>query len=232
MNVKIQKYDPSTDAGPYYKTYNVPWKKNITVLEVLVYIHENHEAIAFDYSCRGRVCGRCSMMLDGEPVMACYTPVGKDRDIVLEPLRGFPVIRDFIVDKSKTRDRIAKIEARVRSKPLVQSDITAKMDPALAKKIGNLEWCCRCLSCIAACPVINEDKDQEKFIGPAGIIAIGLRYYDPFDEGDRVVEAVQNGLYECIMCGKCNEVCPAAEIDHLGVYSELREEAKKKGLEP
>ncbi|WP_435549829.1 hypothetical protein [Desulfobacterium sp. N47] len=82
----------------------------------------------------------------------CYTPVGKDRDIVLEPLRGFPAIRDFIVDKSKTRDRIAKIEARVRSKPLVQSDITAKMDPALAKKIGNLEWCCRCLKLYCRLP--------------------------------------------------------------------------------
>jgi len=230
MNVKIFKYDPAMDAKPYYKTYNVPWKKNITVLEILVYVHENHEAIAFDYSCRGRVCGRCAMMLDGIPMMACYTPINKDRDIVLEPLKGFPVIRDFIVDKSKILERIAKIEARVRSKPLVQSDITAVMDPALAKKIGNLEWCCRCLSCVAACPVINEDKDPEKFIGPAGLVALGLRYYDPFDEADRIVEAVQNGLYACIMCGECNNVCPAAEIDHLEVYAELRKEAEKKGL--
>lgn len=232
MNVKILRYDPSTDAVPYYKTYNVPWKKNITVLETIVYIHEHHEAIAFDYSCRGRVCGRCSMMLDGTPVVACYTPILKDSDIVLEPLRGFPVIRDFIVDKSKTQDRIAKIEARVRAKPLVKSDITAPMDINLAKKIGDLEWCCRCLSCIAACPVINEDKDQEKFIGPAGLVAIGLRHFDPFDEGDRVVEAVQNGLYECIMCGNCHTVCPAAEIDHLEVYAELRKEAEKRSLNP
>ncbi|MBU1055101.1 MAG: succinate dehydrogenase/fumarate reductase iron-sulfur subunit, partial [Proteobacteria bacterium] len=56
MNVKILKYDPAMDAKPYYKIYNVPWKKNITVLEIIVYVHENHEAIAFDYSCRGRVC--------------------------------------------------------------------------------------------------------------------------------------------------------------------------------
>ncbi|MBU1055786.1 MAG: 4Fe-4S dicluster domain-containing protein [Proteobacteria bacterium] len=218
------------DAKPYYKIYNVPWKKNITVLEIIVYVHENHEAIAFDYSCRGRVCGRCAMMLDGEPMMACFTPIKNDRDIVLEPLKGFPVIRDFIVDKSKILERIAKIESRVRSKPLVEKDITAVMDPALAKKIGNLEWCCRCLCCVAACPVINEMKEPEKFIGPAGIVAFGLRYYDPFDELDRVLEAVQNGLYACIMCGNCNNVCPAAEIDHLGLYGELRKEAEKKGL--
>ncbi|MGV8058481.1 MAG: succinate dehydrogenase/fumarate reductase iron-sulfur subunit [Smithellaceae bacterium] len=232
MKVTILKYDPTKDAEPYYKTYEVPWKKHMTVLEAIVYIHEHHEPVAFDYSCRGRVCGRCAMTLNGEPTMACFTHI-KDQDNKLEPLRGYPVIRDFVVDKSKLHDAIGKIQSRIIEKPVTDREaILAPMDPVLAKKIGAIEWCCRCLCCNAACPVVNDQKKQGKFIGPVGIIASALRYYDPFDEGDRVTEAVQNGLFECIMCGRCNKVCPADEIDHLKIYSELRKEATERGLKP
>ena len=230
MNISVLKYDPTRDVEPHYKSYQVPWKKHMTVLEAIVYIHENHEPLAFDYSCRGRVCGRCAMMLNGEPMMACFTPIA-DQDNTIEPLRGFPVIRDLIVDKSKVHDAIGRVESRIINAPVEdRGKILAPMDPELAKTIGGIEWCCRCLSCIAACPVINEDKEQEKFIGPAGIIAIALRYYDPFDQGDRITEAVQNGLFTCVECGKCNEVCPADEIDHLKIYKELRKEAQKRGI--
>jgi len=232
MQVTIKKYDPTKDAEPYNKTYEVPWKKHMTVLEAIMYVHENHEPVGFDYSCRGRVCGRCSMMVNGEPAMACFTHI-KNQANTLEPLRGFPVIRDFIVDKSKTHYAMGRILNRIIEKPITDREkILAPMDPELYKKINGIEWCCRCLSCQAACPVINEKKDQEKFIGPAGIVSTALRYYDPFDEGDRVTEAVQNGLFECIMCGRCNKACPADEIDHLKIYAELRKAAKDRGLKP
>jgi len=40
MKVKIQKFNPAKDAKPYYKTYDVPWKKNMTVLEAIMYVYE------------------------------------------------------------------------------------------------------------------------------------------------------------------------------------------------
>lgn len=43
MKVKVQRFNPAKDAKPYYKTYEVPWKKNMTVLEALMYIYENYE---------------------------------------------------------------------------------------------------------------------------------------------------------------------------------------------
>ena len=64
------------------------------------------------------------------------------------------------------------------------------------------------------------------------MIAIANRFYDPYDQGDRVVEAVQNGLWECIECGMCDTVCKALEIDHLSVWKDLREAAESAGLNP
>lgn len=232
MKVKVQKFNPAKDAKPYYKTYDVPWKTNMTVLEALMYVYENHEPIAFDYSCRGRVCGRCSMMVNGKPAMACFTPIENGQDITVEPLRGYPVERDLIVDKTEMQDRISKLERRVRSTPMKAADIEKQYDVKVKQTLDDLEWCCRCLSCNAGCPVLNEMSNPEKYIGPAGMRAIALRYVDPNDEGDRVLEAVQNGLFNCILCGQCDQNCPASEIKHVEMFKTLRAEAEKRGLKP
>jgi len=231
MKVKIQKFNPAKDAKPYYKTFDVPWKKNMTVLEALMYVYENFDPIAFDYSCHGgRVCGRCGVMVNGKPVMACFTPIEKGTDITVEPQKGSPVERDLIVDRTEMQDRISNIERRIRSKPLEPKDLQKDFDPVVKQKLDDLEWCCRCLSCNAGCPVLNDMSDPEKYIGPAGMRAIGLRHFDPNDEGDRVLEAVQNGLYNCILCGQCDKNCPSSEIKHVELFKELRAEAEKRGL--
>lgn len=231
MKAQVFRYDPTTDVSPHYETYEVPWRENITVLEVLMYIYENHDPIAFDYNCRGRTCGRCSLMLDEEPVVACFTPIKEDRDIVIEPLRGFPVIRDVVVDKSEIMDKIRIIELRQKVKPLEWADVEEKMDPKVFAKIDMLQWCAKCMCCVAACPIIVNMNDLERFSGPAVMVAVALRYYDPNDLADRVLQAVSEGLFECTLCGNCMRVCPAG-IDHLSVLMELRSEAEAKGFKP
>ncbi len=62
----------------------------MTLLQALVYINENCEELAYDWSCRGRICGRCAMMLDGVACTACTAPLTDDPHTV-EPLEGFPV---------------------------------------------------------------------------------------------------------------------------------------------
>lgn len=232
MNVTVLRFDPSKDPEPYEKSYEVPWHEYITVLEALMYIYENYDPIAFDYSCRGRVCGRCGIMMDGEPCLACYTTIDSDRDISLAPLNGFPVIKDFIVDRSKFQDRISAIYDRQRYQPLTLEEIDTPYDPAIVEKAAGIEWCARCMLCISSCPVVNNPSGSDGYVGPAGLVALGLRFYDPNDQGNRVVEAVQNGLFDCIQCGKCDEVCPAAEIDHLGIYADLRAAAAEEGVVP
>lgn len=231
MKISVQKYDPSVDNEPYMKDFEVEYHENMTLLEALVQVNDNQQPVVFDYDCRGRTCGRCAMALDGTPCLACVTLVKEDGDNMVTPLPGFPIVRDLIVDKTKVTDRVAATMLRQRAFPLELDEITAKVDPETYKKIDPLEHCARCCVCTAACPVVQE-KGLKNFFGPTGMIAVGLRHYDPFDQGDRVVEAVQNGLFECIECGTCTTVCKALEIDHLSVWADLRAAAKEKGLEP
>jgi heterodisulfide reductase subunit C len=64
------------------------------------------------------------------------------------------------------------------------------------------------------------------------MIAIAYRFLDPLDQGDRVMEAVSNGMYRCIMCGKCDELCVQQDIDHLELWRTLRDAAAKRGIVP
>ncbi len=231
MKVTVQKYDPSVDDQPYEVDFEVAYHENMTVLEALVAIDDEQEPIVFDYSCRGRTCGRCAMMLNGNPCLACVTLVAENGKNKIAPLSGFPVIRDLVVDKTKITDRVASIMVRKRAFPLELEEVTASVDPKIVAKINPLENCARCCVCTSACPVVSE-KGLKSYIGPTGMISIGLRFYDPLDQGDRVDEAVQSGLYECRQCGMCTSVCKALEIDHLSVWTDLRNAAKERSFVP
>lgn len=230
MKITVVKYDPSLDSAPYEESYDVPFKEYITALEAMVYISENYEELAFDYSCRGRMCGRCAVMLDGDPTLACVTAL-TDSSHRLEPLAGYPVVRDLVVDRHGLHDKLSKLRKRIRAVEITHEDMIAPMNPDQYKRSGSLEWCARCGVCNSSCPVLSVAGGAGEYVGPAGMIAIASRYYDPLDAGDRVTQAVQEGLYSCMMCGKCDEVCSALEIDHLGIWSELRAAAKEMGYE-
>ncbi len=229
MKISIQKYDPSVDEAPYVKEFEVEYRPNMTLLEALVAINDEQEPIVFDYSCRGRTCGRCSMALDGQPCLACVTLVKENGANEVTALPGFPIVRDLIVDKSMMNERIANIMSRQRAFPLTLDDINAPVDPVIYNKMDPLEHCARCGVCVAGCPVVQM-MGQKSYIGPAGMIAVGLRYYDPYDQGDRLVEAVQNGLWNCTQCGTCDTLCKALEIDHQAVWKDLRAAAEARGL--
>lgn len=227
MNITVRKYDPTVDPEPYYVDYEVPKTEDMTVLEAIMYIDENLEPLAYDHSCRGRLCGRCAVMLNDQPCTACTKSI-EGSDNTIEPLNNVPVIRDLVVDKSAMQDRISRISRRQRTTELTMEDMDKVFDHEASVRIDAAARCARCLVCNAACPVLNTTPGQ--YIGPAGMVALAMRNYDPNDEGDRVAEAVKEGMWNCIMCGNCDVVCPAQDIEHVTMWTALREQATARGL--
>jgi fumarate reductase iron-sulfur subunit len=228
MKIRIFKYDPAVDAEPRFIEHEVPYKEKMTVLEAIAWVHENKEMVAYDYSCHGRMCGRCAMMLDGIPVLACCTPI-TNKDHTIEPLKGQTIVRDLIVDKSDFGDRLSKQYNRIRIEPVKLEEID-DFDKKAADTLYDIVNCTRCGCCDAACPVLKEKPDQ--FVGPATMLAIAFRHLDSYDQADRVLEAVSKGLYHCIQCGMCDTVCQRYEIEHLEAWNMLRKAAEERGLKP
>jgi succinate dehydrogenase/fumarate reductase iron-sulfur protein len=197
----------------------------MTILEALMHVYENSHPVAFDYNCHGRDCGRCAMLYDSKPVLACVEPIS-DGNHTLEPLPGYPVLRDLIVDKSQALKNLATTYNRVRVGQLTREEIYT-FDMSAQKHLDGIEWCCRCQNCTTNCPAVQTNP---LYVGPSRMTAIAYRFLDPYDQADRILEAVQGGLWSCIMCGKCDDVCNAPEIHHLELWELLRNEAEKRGF--
>ena len=101
VKVKVFRYNPEKGQSPSYKTYDVPVEEKKTlVLQLLKDIFEDQDrTLAFRYySCGFKFCNSCMMMINGQAKHACMTTVEPGDEITVEPLKGYPVIRDLVVD--------------------------------------------------------------------------------------------------------------------------------------
>ena len=91
MKLTVYKFDPATDAEPYYVSGEIPFSDHMTGLHAIMRFDEQVAHVNYDHSCRARACGRCAMMLDGKPTLMC-TEFLTDEDHTIEPLKGFRVM--------------------------------------------------------------------------------------------------------------------------------------------
>lgn len=104
VKVNVLRYNPDKDSFPSYKTYEVPIEEKTQVLQVLNYIYADQDrTLAFRrYCCGYKSCNSCLMMINGKAANACHTTLMAGNEVTVEPLEGYPVIRDLVVDFGKT----------------------------------------------------------------------------------------------------------------------------------
>jgi succinate dehydrogenase / fumarate reductase iron-sulfur subunit len=107
ITVKVLRQDPTVNSGKAeYQSYSVPLDQGATVLSVLRYISENVDrTLSYYRSCRIGKCAGCRMRINGKTRLACTTAV--TGDIVVEPLKGYEVVKDLVVDMNR---RVGKDE--------------------------------------------------------------------------------------------------------------------------
>lgn len=100
VKAKIFRYNPSVDRAPTYKTYQVEWEGKGNVLQLVKQIYsEQDSTLAFvNYACGYIFCNGCMMTINGKATHACLTFVEPGNEFVIEPLKGYPIIKDLIVD--------------------------------------------------------------------------------------------------------------------------------------
>ena len=101
---KFEQYDVSNIDG------DMSFLEMIDILNEQLILQEI-DPVTFDHDCREGICGSCSMYINGKPhgpqkgTTTCQLHMRhfKDGDtIIIEPWRakGFPVIKDLMVDRS------------------------------------------------------------------------------------------------------------------------------------
>lgn len=233
IEATVYRYNPAVDSEPYYLTYEVPFDADeitgtMTAMQVLEYIYEQIEPIAYDCSCVSGLCGRCSMMIDGTAGLACWTTL-EPGSHTFEPLAGFPVVRDLKVDKGAVYERYVDTDlANKTVNPITEiKDIDYDL---YWNTLERMNMCRECMCCYADCTALNE-TGWSSYVGPGAMVQIAMRYLDPHDEADRVLQAVFSGVFDCVQCGNCTSVCPAA-IDIADAIKTLQDAAEARDLKP
>lgn len=207
--LRIQRFDSTLGNKPYFVTYEVPKEdpefSPMTALKALHYINRYLEPLAYDYNCRRGTCGRCAMMIDGIPRLACYFELS-DRHTI-EPLAECKVVRDLIVDKSPFVEKFSRV-----SKEIEPDESCTEATPISGEfwrdTIHPINACRECMCCYADCQALYPGH-SDSYLGPGAMQQLYLRFLDDVDPTSRIKQAFEGGLFECTQCGLCSLVCPA-----------------------
>ena len=113
IQLRVSRYRPDTDAEPHLQEYDVPLRKEWTVLDGLNHVkNEVDTTLSFRWSCRMGICGSCGMTVDGEPKLACATFLTDcaPGPVRVEPLNNFPVVRDLVVEIGDFMDKLTTVK--------------------------------------------------------------------------------------------------------------------------
>lgn len=215
ITVKVYRFDPASDSSGRLEPYTVQVNDGARVLHALHAIHDSIDpTLSYRFCCGSGQCGSCAVRVNGEPVLACMEEI--QDGMVIEPL-NLPVQKDLCVDLNQNLNAIAHLLPAAEPVMPTKEQIDA---------IKPLRSCIECFACVSVCPAM----DVTKFLGPAAMRQEMRLALDPRDSGDRITDAVRDGLFTCTSCQACWKVCPK-DIEIPGkAIEKLRAFANKKGL--
>ncbi len=210
ITVKILRYHPDRDQKPHWQTYKLDLPSESTILDVLNEIHWNHDGtLAYRRSCRSAICGSCAMKVNGRNVLACETPMHhfRGRTLKIEPLPGFPVIKDLVVDMEGFFDKLRRVKPYIiLNKPVPDKEFL--QSPEEFNRIRESAYCILCGACTSSCPSLWAN---ENYLGPAALLKAFRYIFDSRDDGtDERLGIIndRNGLWRCHTIFNCMEACP------------------------
>lgn len=225
IQMEIFRYNPDTEEKPSFQTYTVPYNEDWVVLDAINHIKDQLDGtLTYRWSCRMGVCGSCGMMINGIPKLTCaaflrdYYPA----TIKIEPLQGFPVDRDLVIEFDGFVKKLKSIKPWIirnegEERPIEKGEYL--QSPAELANFKQYSMCINCMLCYAACPEFAKD---EEFIGPAAL-ALAHRYnLDSRDQGrnQRQEEVAKHeGVWGCTFVGECSVVCPK-DVDPAGAIQQ------------
>jgi fumarate reductase (CoM/CoB) subunit B len=203
---KIFRFDPA-EGTPRFDRFEVPYQKWMRVLDVLNFVNENLASdVAYRWFCGSKMCGTCAVRMNGREVLACWEAV--EPSMTIEPLRNLPMVRDLVVDRGPFDRKVISFEPWIERRTVYES-FPEPLSHKQMKHASRALDCIGCMACYSACPVIGLG-DLTDFAGPGPLVQLAQTALDPRNSPDKVARALnETGIFNCVSCYKCEEVCPA-----------------------
>ncbi|MDO8683012.1 MAG: succinate dehydrogenase iron-sulfur subunit [Armatimonadota bacterium] len=209
VRLKIQRFDPDKDEKPYFADYKAEVEPTDRVLDALNYVKWYVDgSLAYRHSCAHGICGSDAMRINGVDRLACKTLIKEaGARITIEPLRGFTVKKDLIVDMEAFFEQYRSVMPY-----LVNDDppptVERPQSPRERALYDDTTKCILCASCTASCPVFWAN---EEYVGPAAIVNAHRFIFDSRDQaGSERLEILNSreGVWRCRTIFNCTDACP------------------------
>ena len=162
MKVRILR-QKTPYSEPYWEAFDYEGSRDISVAGMLDRLNysddiindagEKTGRIGWNSSCQQGLCGACAMVICGMPALACETFLKdiRSQEIVLQPLRKFPVVHDLIVDRSIIYENLKKTDIYIGEyRPGENEDLNQQY---------NIAKCLKCGLCMEICPNFTGGED-------------------------------------------------------------------------
>lgn len=226
----IKRYDPGKDDTPHFQSYEVELEENDRVLDGLNEIRWRQDGtLTFRRSCEHGICGSDAMRINGRNRLACKTLI-KDvgKRVRVEPILGFPVVRDLVVDQRRFfQDYRSILPFLVNDDPPPPRE--RLQSPEDRERFDDTTKCILCAACTTACP---SAWGQESFIGPAAIVQAHRFIFDTRDHAaaERLARlSGRSGVWACRTVYSCTAACPR-DIQVTRAIAEVKQAAIRESL--
>lgn len=223
INLKVWRQKGPSDKG-HFETYTLnDVNTHMSFLEMFdvlnqQLIEEGKDPVAFDHDCREGICGSCSMYINGQPhgplsgTTTCQLHMRFFNDgdtITVEPWRakGFPVMKDLIVDRSAF-DRIIQAGGYISVNTGNAQDANAiPVEKDDANEAFDAAACIGCGACVAAC------KNASAMLFVSAKVSHLSKLPQGQPERERRVQKMiaqmdAEGFGNCTNTGACEAECP------------------------
>ncbi len=222
VELKIQRYNPETDAQPHFENYSVEAEPTDRVLDALLQVKGLLDgSLTLRKSCAHGICGSDGMRINGRNLLACKVLIRNlQQPIVVEPMKGFKIIKDLVVDMEAFFEKYRSVKPY-----LIQNEAAPQKErpqsPQERERFDDTTKCILCACCTTACPSFWSDPD---YVGPAAIVQAHRFIQDSRDQGgeERLdILGDREGVWRCRTIFNCVEACPR-DIDVTAAIGEVK----------
>ena len=205
--LQVTRYLPEQDETPTTQDYEIPLRKDWSVLDALNHIKDHIDGtLSYRWSCRMGICGSCGMTVDGEPKLACATFLTEyaPGPVRVEPLSNFPVVRDLVVEIGDFMNKLSTVKPwiiREDEQPPAEGEYL--QTPTELAAYQQYSMCINCMLCYSACPVYGLDSRDQG----------GHERLD--------VLSTEEGVWDCTFVGECTTACPK-HVDPAGAIQRYK----------
>lgn len=211
VTLRIFRFNPDTDAEPAFHEYVVQADPTDRVLDALNTVKWYQDGtLTYRRSCAHGICGSDAMRINGVNRLACKVLIKDVGDhVTIEPLMGFKVIKDMVVDMEGFFAQFRSVLPFLVSDAAVPADGRERRQSVDDReKFDDTTKCILCAACTTSCPSFWAD---DSFVGPAAIVNAHRFIFDSRDDASEERLEILNdreGVWRCRTIFNCTEACP------------------------